>query len=161
MLNKQGIRELAYVVKVDEIKPIENYDRIVQAMIGGWSVVVGKDEFQVGDLGVFFEIDSKLPSVEPFNSMDFLVKKHYKIKTQKMCKGTVYSQGLLVPLSEFDNLGEVEEGTFLTEQLGVTYSSRLSGMRPQLIRDETGYDMRTINRVCKRMYVNGYKREKR
>ena len=124
MLNKQGIRELAYVVKVDEIKPIENYDRIVQAMIGGWSVVVGKDEFRVGDLGVFFEIDSKLPEVEPFNSMDFLVKKHYKIKTQKMCKGTVYSQGLLVPLSAFDNLGEVEEGTFLTEQLGVTYSSR-------------------------------------
>lgn len=98
MLNKDGIRELAYLVRVDEILPM-NADRLECAHIGGWNCVVGKDEFKAGDIGVYFEIDSKLPEVAPFNEMEFLKSKHYKIKTQKI-RG-VYSQGLLMPVSAF------------------------------------------------------------
>ena len=34
MLNKNGQRELAYVVLIDEIMPIEGYDRVELARVG-------------------------------------------------------------------------------------------------------------------------------
>ena len=43
MLNKNGERELAYVVIIDEIKPIEGYDRVEYARVGGWWVIVQKN----------------------------------------------------------------------------------------------------------------------
>ena len=99
MLNKDNQRELAYVVIVDNITPIEGYDKVELAHVGGWTIVVGKGEFKIGDPAIYFEIDSQLPEVEPFTNMEFLVKKHYKIKTQKMCKSL--SQGLLMSAANF------------------------------------------------------------
>lgn len=141
MLNKSNQRELAYVVVVDDITPIEGYDRVELAHVGGWTIVVGKEEFKPGDSAIYFEIDSKLPEVKPFTDMEFLVKKKYKVKTQKMCKSV--SQGLLIHPSNFgwettiepvgearteviiDDEGEAhypnDESKFLTKKLGVTY----------------------------------------
>ena len=136
MLNKNNERELAYVVTVDAVTPIEGYDRVELAHVGGWTIVVGKDEFHAGDPAIYFEIDSKLPEVEPFTNMEFLAKKGYKVKTQKMCKSI--SQGLLMSAANFGwhiveggNYAIVdnencyhrvdEESRFLTKQLGVTY----------------------------------------
>ena len=142
MLNKNNERELAYVVIVDAITPIEGYDRVELAHVGGWTIVVGKGEFKAGDPAIYFEIDSKLPEVEPFINMEFLAKKRYKIKTQKMCRSL--SQGLLMSAANFGwTIEEVEfdlgqfypvikdnnnvfhfiddESRFLTKQLGVTY----------------------------------------
>ena len=119
MLNpKTNERELAYVARIEEIRPIPNYDRVEHARIGaGWWVIVKKDEFKVGDLCVYFEVDSKVPETEPFM---FLEAKHFKVKTLKMCK--VLSQGLIIHPKEF-NLGrELEEGEFLTKELGITYA---------------------------------------
>ena len=136
MLDKNGIRQLAYVVVVDAVTPIEGYDRVELAHVGGWTIVVGKNEFHAGDPAIYFEIDSKLPEAEPFINMEFLAKKHYKIKTQKMCRSL--SQGLLMSAANFgwqivegddcaivDNEGNYhrvdDESRFLTKQLGVTY----------------------------------------
>lgn len=138
MLNKNNERELAYVVVIDDVTPIEGYDRVELAHIGGWTVVVGKGEFKKGDPAIYFEIDSKLPEVEPFTNMEFLAKKHYKIKTQKMCKSI--SQGLLMSAKNFGwDIGEHlvygvyiaeengdrhytnDESRFLTKRLDVTY----------------------------------------
>jgi len=142
MLNpKTGERELCYVTIVDAVTPIEGYDRVELAHVGGWTIVVGKNEFHAGDPAIYFEIDSKLPEVEPFINMEFLAKKKYKIKTQKMCKSI--SQGLLMSAANFgwtiesaqfagglvyikDNNGTPhfpgdDESRFLTKQLGVTY----------------------------------------
>ena len=137
MLDKNGTRQLAYVVVVDAVTPIEGYDRVELAHVGGWTIVVGKGEFHAGDPAIYFEIDSKLPEVEPFINMEFLTKKHYKIKTQKMCR--CLSQGLLMSAANFgwqiaegddcaivDNEGNYhrvdEESRFLTKQLGITYA---------------------------------------
>ena len=142
MLNKEGQRELAYVVTIDNITPIPGYDRVELAHVSGWTIVVGKGEFQPGDSAIYFEIDSKLPEVEPFTNMEFLKSKHYKVKTQKMCK--VVSQGLLMSAENFgwevqvEPLGGVrtevlidkdgkahypdDESRFLTAALGVTYA---------------------------------------
>lgn len=142
MLNSNKERELAYIVIINAVTPIKGYDRVELAHIGGWTVVVGKGEFKAGDPAIYFEIDSQLPEVEPFTNMEFLAKKHYKVKTQKMCKSI--SQGLLMSAANFgwegfanvDNDGakvairdsdgvyhyNTDESRFLTKQLGVTYA---------------------------------------
>ena len=138
MLNpKTNERELAYVVTIDDITPIEGYDRVELAHVGGWTIVIGKGEFKVGDPAIYFEIDSKLPEVKPFTDMEFLAKKKYRVKTQKMCKSL--SQGLLISAANLNwtiknhnygysihdsngvehNAGN--DSRFLTKQLGVTY----------------------------------------
>ena len=138
MLNKNGERELAYVVHIDNIIPIEGADRVEQAIVGGWHIMVRKGQFQIGDLAIYFEIDSKVPEKPEF---EFLAAKHYKIKTQKYFKGTVISQGLLMSAEDFgwENTttdqfagntpiikrpdgSYLTEGDFLTKELGVTYA---------------------------------------
>lgn len=143
MLNKDGNRELAYLVVIDNITPIEGYDRVELAHVGGWTIVVGKGDLKVGDPAIYFEIDSKLPEVPPFSEMEFLAKKHYKIKTQRMCKSI--SQGLLLPVAAFGweiteegyvynpNTGSCmfvnDETRFLTAELGVTYNDPADNIR--------------------------------
>lgn len=137
MLNpKTKERELVYTVKIDEIRPIEGYDRVEHARVGGWWVIVQKDQFKVGDYAIYFEIDSKVPEKAEFA---FLAKRHFKIKTLKMCK--VVSQGLLMAIKDFADdsgklpdwaervtavikgyEGELDEPIFLTADLGVTYA---------------------------------------
>lgn len=114
-----GERALAYVVAIDEIKPIDGYDRVEYARTNGWWVVISKnDALKVGDKCVYFEIDSKVPATD--ERFRFLEPKKFKIKTQKMCK--VYSQGLLMPLRLFPELGDAEINTDVTQKLGVVYS---------------------------------------
>ena len=85
--------------------------------VNGWQVFVKRDEFKVGDLAVYFEIDSKVPELECF---EFLRKYHFKVRTQRFVKGKVLSQGLVIK-PEGLGLENVQEGDFLTKQLGVTY----------------------------------------
>ena len=79
MLNAKGTRELAYVVTITDVQPIEGYDRVEEAMIRGWHCVVGKGDFRPGDKAVYFEIDSKVPETD--ERFAFLENKHYKIRT--------------------------------------------------------------------------------
>ncbi len=112
-------RALAYVVTVDEIRPIEGYDRVEYARTNGWWVIISKnDDIEVGDKCVYFEVDSKCNEKDA--RFAFLEKRNYKIKTQKMCK--VISQGLLMPLFMFPELGDAEVNTDVTDILKVTYA---------------------------------------
>lgn len=157
MLNpKTNQRELCYVVIIDNITPLKGYDRVELAHIAGWTVVVGKNQFQPGNAAIYFEIDSKLPEKEPFSNIDFLVKKKFKVKTQKMCGA--YSQGLLMSAEDFgwhivpkceplystpyivDNEyhdHHVEnESRFLTAALGVTYAETSDNQRKAAAADK-------------------------
>ena len=136
MINpKTKQRELAYVVKIDNIIPIDGADRVEQAVVGGWHIMVRKGQFKAGDKAVYFEIDSKVPQREPYM---FLSDKHFKIKTQKYFKGTVISQGLLMTFEDFDwDEDKYEVGTFLTKELGVTYAVEEDNKRKSNI---TKYD---------------------
>ena len=136
MLNEKQERELAYVVLIDGIEPIPGYDRVEHALVGGWRVIVQKDQFKVGDPAIYFEIDSRVPSDK--ECFAFLEKRHYKVKTLKMCK--TLSQGLLMHAEDFgwriihtfDAVCIVDnelishfandESRFLTQKLGVTYA---------------------------------------
>lgn len=113
-------RALAYVVAIDEIKPIPGYDRVEHARTNGWWVIVPKaDNIKVGDKCVYFEVDSAVPAED--ERFEFLAKRHFKVKTLKMCK--VFSQGLLMPISLFPELGENPEvNTDVTDTLGIKYA---------------------------------------
>ena len=111
-------RALAYVVTIDEIRPIEGYDRVEYARTNGWWVIINKaDNLAVGDKCVYFEVDSKVNPLD--ERFAFLEKRDYRIKTIKMCK--VYSQGLLIPLSTFPELGDSDVNTDVTDALKVVY----------------------------------------
>ena len=138
MLNSKSERELAYIVIIDGIEPIEGYDRVEHAIVGGWRVIVQKDQFKVGDPAIYFEIDSRVPADK--ECFAFLEKRHYKVKTLKMCR--TLSQGLLMHASDFgwtiensviddhpviiDDEGKshyaTDESRFLTQKLGVVYA---------------------------------------
>ena len=108
MLNQNNERELCYIVSIDAIEPIIGSDNCEAAVVGGWKIMTRKNTFKVGDLAVYFEIDSKVPEKEPFM---FLQSKHFKIKTQKYTfggKGNFISQGLLMTLTDFPDLFEYD-----------------------------------------------------
>ena len=117
MLNNKGQRELAYIAQVTDITPIEGADKVELAHVNGWTVMVRKGQFKIGDPCVYFEIDSKVPETEVF---EFLSKYKYKVKTQRFIKGKVLSQGLIMTLDEL-GLKDCKVGDFVTERLGVTY----------------------------------------
>ena len=155
MLNEKGERELVYVVKIDDIIAIPGADNVELAAVGGWRILVKKNQFHPGDPAIYFEIDSQVPETEPFL---FLAPKHFKIKTQKYFKGTVISQGLLMHAEDFgwkffrtteykyadfpettntagvvDNDGVIHfekgESRFLTQKLGVIYAETNDNQR--------------------------------
>ena len=119
MLDKNGKRMLAYIQQVSEIKSIDGADNIELASVLGWTLIVLKNEFKVGDKCVFFEIDAKVPEDNP--AFDFLASKHYKIKTYKLSKFGVISQGLILPLDKLGIDANTPILTDMTEKLGVSY----------------------------------------
>ena len=151
MLNpKTNQRELCYVVKVDDIKPIEGKDRVECAVVGGWTVMVPKEQFKPGDLGIYFEIDSKVDTSKP--EFAFLEKRHGKIKTQKFKAGEGYffSQGLLMAFSDFDwESDKYNEGDFLTKELGVIYADAEDNKRKSNKSNPNAKYQRMMNRYPK------------
>lgn len=119
MENKE--RALAHVEKIEWIKPIEGADNIELIGVLGWVCVAKKGEFQTGDLVVYIEIDSKCP--ENDERFEFLANKKYKVKTMKLGKFKVISQGLALPLSLFPELDGKNIGDDVSKDLKITYSS--------------------------------------
>lgn len=107
-------RELAYIVKVSEAKDLEGYDKVHHIKCLGWWCVAPKD-INVGDLVVYFEIDSKLPADDA--RFAFMEKRKYIVKPIKICG--VVSQGLVLHLSDFKELKDCKEGAFVTDKLHV------------------------------------------
>lgn len=108
------MRQLATIQKISKIEPIVGADSILKAHVLGWEVVIKKDEFKEGDLVVYCEVDSVLPDKPEF---EFLRDKKFRIKTIKL-RGQV-SQGICFPLSILPKNLKMEEGTDVTETLGV------------------------------------------
>ena len=108
-------RVLAHVERIHNIRPIDGADKIEQVNVLGWNLVTLKGEFKDGDLAVYIEVDSRVPSDK--ECFAFLEKKKYKVKSTRI-RGVV-SQGLALPLSILPE-GNYSEGTDVTEILGIT-----------------------------------------
>ncbi|MGI0058864.1 MAG: RNA ligase (ATP) [Nitrosotalea sp.] len=87
-------RKLASVQIIKLLEPIEGADKIERAQVLGWSSVVPKGNFQVGDKCIYIEVDSVLPERPEF---EFLRPRSFRIKTIRL-KGQV-SQGIAFPLN--------------------------------------------------------------
>lgn len=99
-------RKLASVQKVKAIKPIEGADRIEIVQILNWDCVAQKGQYKIGDLVIYFEIDSLLPDIPAFeflkgSSWSQKLNK-YKISTHKF-RGQI-SQGLIIPIRQLTEI---------------------------------------------------------
>ena len=93
-------RKLASIRRIDEILPIPDADAIEVAVVGGWKVVVKRGEFALGDLAVYFEIDSWVPhALAPFLSKGQPPREYNGVAGERLrtikLRGQV-SQGLLL-----------------------------------------------------------------
>jgi len=117
------MRVLASVRHVRNIQPIEGADLIVKTQVDGWQCITKKGEFNVGDFGVYFEIDSFVNASD--SRFSFLSKQFMnwegkfgaRIRTIKL-KGQI-AQGLMLPISLFGEIQEPFEGMDVTKLLGV------------------------------------------
>jgi RNA ligase (TIGR02306 family) len=108
------MRKMASIRKIDDIRPIDGADAIECAVVGGWTVVVKKGEFAVGDLAVYCEIDSWIPTeLAPFLSKGKDPREYEGVRGERLrtvkLRGQL-SQGLLLPLTvmnpRMDELGD-------------------------------------------------------
>ena len=146
------MRKLASIQKIKEVFPIPDADRLELVQVLGWKCVGGKGEFHVGDLVVYFEIDSFLPVCEDF---EFLRKSSYRsndfmgegfrLKTMKF-RGEI-SQGLCLGIDKLSKLQgmSLEEGMDVTEILGVREweMPERAGSGGTMIGDRPGYIPKT------------------
>lgn len=101
------------IVKIDNTEVHPNADALDLLTIKGWTVVEKKNRFKVGDLVVYFPIDSVLPRElsDKLGCTQYLVNQ--RIRAARL-RGVV-SCGLLGP-----NEGNWDLDTDLTEHYGVT-----------------------------------------
>jgi RNA ligase (TIGR02306 family) len=125
------MRKLATIRTIDEVRPIPDADAIECAVVGGWTVVIKKDEFKVGDVAVYCEIDSWIPTeLAPFLSKGqeprvFDGIRGERLRTVKL-RGQL-SQGLLLNYWNFPKVVDAFHTTRLasdepfdvTELLGI------------------------------------------
>ena len=146
------MRKMATIRKIDALRPIEGADAIECAIVGGWTCVVKKGEYTAGDLAVYCEIDSFIPStIAPFLTKPGHYAKTFegvegeRLRTMKL-RGQL-SQGLLLPhdtvwdknMFDFNRFGE---GDDVSEVLGITkyeapipaeLAGEVKGMFPSMI----------------------------
>lgn len=159
MLDKNGKRMLAYVQEVVDVEPLyfckqeldENgnkvfvpdlnekgekvyADSIEKIHVLGWTLIANKGEFKPGDKCVFFEIDSKIPAGKFLDEngkdyFEFLARKNYAVKTYKLNKFGIWSQGLAIPLNKLGLSEDLEINSNLTETLNITYAVKEDNFR--------------------------------
>lgn len=116
------VRKMATVQKVAEVKAIPEADKICAYRINGWWIVDQVGKYVVGDLVVYAEPDSWVPTeLAPFLSKgkeprEFNGVKGEKLKTVRLKKQL--SQGLLLPIDLVDDI-TVNVGDDVSEYLGI------------------------------------------
>lgn len=116
-------RQLASIKKIQEIRPINGADAICQYRIDGWWIVDRINQYSIGDLVVYCEIDSFIPnSLAPFLSKGKEPREYNGVKGERLrtvrLRGAL-SQGLILPLSILPDEFEPEENFDITEILGI------------------------------------------
>lgn len=109
------MRHLATIQKIISISPIPNADKIELAQVLGWQCVVKKNEFNIGDMVVYVEVDSILPEKPAF---EFLRERKFRIKIIRLKK--TISEGIIFPIDILPKNTNIKEGDDVTDILGIT-----------------------------------------
>jgi hypothetical protein len=75
-------RSMAHIEKVKAIFPIEGADKIELISILDWKIIVKKNQFKVGDLAVFIEVDSIVPDGISLENKEKLNQLYENLKTE-------------------------------------------------------------------------------
>lgn len=142
-------RSLATVEQLTAVRKHPNADALELANVRGWQVVTRLGEFGDGDLVVYFEIDTLLPTAD--ERFAFLAPRGTRTDQLSGLVGHVLrtvrlrgelSQGLVLPLDQFPELGDVAVGADVTDALGLikwdpplpaNLSGQAVGPRPDLV----------------------------
>ena len=139
------MRKMVTVRTVTKVTKHPNADFLDICEVDGWNVITKLNEFQVGDKGFYFEIDSVVPTEDQrFAFLDNKAKhqiltndkferiefRGFKIKTMKM-KG-VLSQGLLLPLSSINTKGKAVDPSKFKEDYDYAPAFKVIKFEPWL-----------------------------
>lgn len=106
------------IIEIDEIRPHENADRLCIVPVGGWSCVVGKEQFKQGSRAIYIEPDYLVPLDRPefaFLRKPDSNKSDHRLKAIRL-RGVV-SFGLLIPVPE--HLAGRETNDNVMDDLGI------------------------------------------
>ena len=120
------VRKLATVATVLGITPIQWADQIEHAQIRGWKVVVGKNQFKVGDLCIYLEIGSVCPDGVPEEfkeEMNTLSKRLSKNPSEKNILGQ--------RIEEISKMNTRPEFEFLRDKKFLIKTKKIRGMISQ------------------------------
>lgn len=117
---KGNINYSAQIVEIKEIHPLEGRDNVCGTMILGNHIIIGKDT-KVGEVGIFFPIESKLNSdYLKYNNLyrdkllneDQTKKGYFELNGRIRCQkfGGHKSEGFFMPLGSLDFF--LEENTY-------------------------------------------------
>jgi len=110
---------LVNVVKIEEITPHENAESLEVVIIGGWNVVVKKEQFKLGDIAVYFPPDCVLKQElsDQLGVTNYLSSKG-RVKAIKLRSHP--SHGFLACIKDFgDSAKKWKVGDNVAEKLGV------------------------------------------
>ena len=121
------MRKMASIRKITNITPIEGADAIETAWVGGWPSVIKKNEYKIGDLAVYLEIDSWVPhELASFLSKGKEPREYNGVKGERLRTAKLrgqLSQGLLLSINGcIEKMGctsALEEGMDVTEWLNI------------------------------------------
>lgn len=107
MLNIKENNSVAYIDKITSIIPIQDADKIELATIEGWTSIIAKDNYKVGDKVAVFIDDAVIPEdLANFLDIKKYLRKGNRVHTIKL-KG-VYSEVVIISLNKLEE--------FLTEK---------------------------------------------
>jgi hypothetical protein len=120
------------IVRIEEVLPHTNADTLGLVQIGGYQVVIKKNDYKVGDLAVYIQPDSVVPTTAPFKFLwadreGEIPMKYRRITVRRFRKE--WSEGLLLPVTDFPALYDgveysilaVAEGDDVAADLGITH----------------------------------------
>lgn len=93
-------RKLVTIRKISALILMDGYDAVCLAAIDGWTTIVKKSEFTVGQYCVFFELDSFIPATDTRfaflkKTTKFKGQEGYRLRSMKL--RSYLSQGLALP----------------------------------------------------------------
>lgn len=135
----------ANIVRITEVLPHGNADKLEIIQLGGYQVVVRKGDFKPGTLGVYIQPDSVIPQTAPFSfiwqpyvdslkndptslinwtDVQVIVPEKRRRITVRKFRGE-WSEGLLLPVTDFGFATEGENaprvGEDVSDLLGITH----------------------------------------
>jgi RNA ligase (TIGR02306 family) len=110
---------VAFIAKINSIVGIEGADKIQSATVEGWSSIVQKGIHAIGDLVLCITTDAVIPEelAIKWGVISYL-RKGNRVRTVKL-KG-VYSECILIPLSDIGGAYFSYEGADLMSKLDIT-----------------------------------------